>query len=301
MTLLWLVLAALPAAERQVALTIDDLPVAQSGPGACAPAELGRITEALLRPIERGKVPVTAFVIAGNCADLPVRDFARTIRRWQRAGAVIGNHTYSHRSFNTLSLEEYTADIDKADVLLREITGRPVRFFRSPMLHAGDTREKAIGLERFLTARGYRQSPVTFDNADWMFAFVYAAASDRGEKELAARVVAAYVPYIESVIAFFEQRAVTVAGRAFPQVMLLHANRLNAERLPDILAMFRRCGYRFVPLDEALRDPAYQLPNEYAGKGGFSWIHRWSMTKKLPPRGEPDEPAWLREAYERLR
>ena len=43
----------------------------------------------------------------------------------------------------------------------------------------------------------------------------------------------------------------------------------------------------------ALADEAYRLPEAYVGRGGFSWIHRWSMTKGMKSRGEPDPPAWV--------
>jgi hypothetical protein len=86
---------------------------------------------------------------------------------------------------------------------------------------------------------------------------------------------------------------VEVVGREFPQIMLLHANELNSRMMPDILEMFRRRGYRFISLDAALQDAAYRLPENYVGPGGFSWIHRWSITKGMPNRGEPDEPAWV--------
>ena len=67
----------------------------------------------------------------------------------------------------------------------------------------------------------------------------------------------------------------------------MHANELNADLMPDLLAMFRRRGYTFVPLNRALADDAYRLPEEYTGPNGFSWIHRWSRTKGMPPKGEP--------------
>jgi hypothetical protein len=87
-----------------------------------------------------------------------------------------------------------------------------------------------------------------------------------------------------------------VAGREFPQVLLLHANQLNADLMPELLQMFRRRGYTFVSLDTALADEAYDLSEEYVGRGGFSWIHRWSMTMGMKPRGEPEPAAWVREA-----
>jgi len=104
---------------------------------------------------------------------------------------------------------------------------------------------------------------------------------------------------MESIFAFFEERSKEVVGREFPQILLIHVSQLNADTMPDLLAMMRRRGYRFVSLDDALRDDAYKLADDYVGRGGFSWIHRWSRTKGMAPKGEPDEPAWIREEYER--
>ena len=61
--------------------------------------------------------------------------------------------------------------------------------------------------------------------------------------------------------------------------------------------MFRRRGYTFVSLEHALADDAYRLREDYVGRGGFSWIHRWSMTKGMKPKGEPDPPAWVAESW----
>jgi len=79
--------------------------------------------------------------------------------------------------------------------------------------------------------------------------------------------------------------------------MLLHASEMNSPTMPAILEMFHRRGYGLVSLAEALQDDAYRLPESYAGPGGFSWIHRWSMTKGMPNKGEPDEPEWVRRAF----
>jgi hypothetical protein len=105
------------------------------------------------------------------------------------------------------------------------------------------------------------------------------------------------VPYLESVVAFFEARSVEVVGSEFPQTLLLHANELNADLMPELLTMFRRRGHTFVSLDQALADEAYTLPEDYVGRGGFPWIHRWSKTKGIPAKGEPDPPAWVHAAW----
>ena len=76
--------------------------------------------------------------------------------------------------------------------------------------------------------------------------------------------------------------------------MLLHASELNSQKMPAILAMFKGRGYSFVSLNQALADDAYKTPEDYVGRGGFSWIHRWSRAKGMPNAGEPDEPEWVR-------
>ncbi len=132
-----------------------------------------------------------------------------------------------------------------------------------------------------------------------MFARVYANAKNRNQHKLAARVRQAYIPYLESIFDFFEKRSVEVAGHEFPQVLLLHVNHLNADTMPELLAMLKNRGYSIVPLAQALKDDTYQLEDSYAGPNGFSWIHRWSHTKGLSPKGEPAEPGWIREAFAR--
>lgn len=289
------------AAERQVAITFDDLPVAQSGAAACEEPGLTRLTQRLLRPFQEKGVPLTAFVIAGNCSGLAAEQRGAVLKLWMAAGAELGNHTYSHRGLNNTRIEQYEQDILRADTELKRAAGiSRLRYFRSPMLQTGPALETKQRLERFLLSHGYQQAPVTFDNSDWIFAYVYNGALGRGDHELARRVRDAYIPYMKSVIEFFEQRAVEVVGREFPQILLVHANQLNADAASDLLAMLESRGYRFISLEKALQDAAYRLPNDYAGTGGFSWIHRWSMTKGMANRGEPEAPAWIAEQYERL-
>jgi hypothetical protein len=106
---------------------------------------------------------------------------------------------------------------------------------------------------------------------------------------------------MDSIFAFFEVRSREVVGHEIAQTLLIHAHQLNAESMPALLQMMRSRGYEFVTLDRALADDGYRLPNEYAGPGGFSWIHRWSMTKHVQPKGEPDEPRYITDAYQKLR
>lgn len=280
-------------AGRQVSLTIDDLPRGGDGGGRTF-AGIRDMTERLLTPFREQRIPVTGFVNPGR-TELSPADLRRILNLWMDAGADLGNHTWSHADLNRLTVAEYEQEILKADEVLRpaiEARGKRLEFFRYPFLHAGSTAGTKQAIQDFLASHHYRNAPVTFDDSDYMFAAAY------NRPDLRARVDKEYIPYLESVVAFFEARSVEVAGREFPQILLLHANELNSRKMPEIMEMFRRRGYHFVSLDQALRDDVYRLPEHYAGPGGFSWIHRWSMTKGMPNKGEPDEPAWVRQAFQ---
>ena len=293
---LFLALAAY-SQPLQVAITIDDLPRGGDSRDARDLVSIRALTTQLLEPL-RG-IPVIGFVNAGRAEQLGAPGLQTVLRLWLDAGATLGNHTWSHPDLNTTPLADYEADLLHGEAAVTQALGHRPVYFRHPFLHAGKNADTRRGLENFLGEHHYRIAPVTLDNSDWMFAAVYAPAL-KTDPALAIRVRETYLAYMESIFDFFERRTREVVGRDIPQTLLIHASRLNADSMPALLAMMRRRGYRFVSLEDALKDPAYSLPDDYFGTGGFSWIHRWSRTKGMPNKGEPDEPAWIAEAYRNL-
>ena len=281
------------AAGREVAITIDDLPRGGDG-GPRDLASVREMTRKLLKPFQDQKIPLIGFVNAGRRVDFGPQGVRQILDQWLDAGADLGNHSYSHLNINQVPLAEYTADIVKGEPLLRAALaahGKKLEFYRHPFLFTGPTPQIKKEMQEFLDQHGYRVAPVTIDNDDYEYALLYT------KPEFKERVRKEYVPYIESIVAAFEKMSVQVVGREFPQILLIHANQINADLMPDLLAMFRRRGYTFVSLDHALADPAYRLPDEYAGTGGFSWIHRWGKTQGVTRTPEPELPSWARDAY----
>jgi peptidoglycan/xylan/chitin deacetylase (PgdA/CDA1 family) len=281
------------AQTRQVAITIDDLPRGGDG-GPRSYAAIRAMTEKLLRPFREQHIPVIGFVNQGRDVDFGPDGLRRILDLWLDSGADLGNHSRSHLNINEVSLDRYTADILAGEPILRAALaahGKKLEFYRHPFLFTGPTPEIKRQMQQFLDAHGYRVAPVTLDDSDYEFAALYTRPlyTERVKRE--------YVPYMESIVAFFEQRAVEVVGHDIPQILLIHASQLNADLMPDLLAMFRRRGYRFVSLSDALADDAYRLPDEYVGRGGWSWIHRWSKTKGMAPKGEPEPPRWVEESW----
>ncbi len=284
----------LTAAGRQVAITFDDLPRGGDG-GSRSLADIRAMSERLLRPFRDQKIPVVGFFNEGRQVEFGPEGLRQILDLWLNFGADLGNHSYSHLNINNnVPLDEYTADIVKGEPMLRAALasrGRTLRYYRHPFLFTGPTQDIKRGMQQFLDSHGYRVAPVTLDNSDYIYAALYSKPQYR------ERVRREYVPYMESIVTFFEKRSVEVVGREIPQILLLHASELNADLIPDLLAMFRRRGYTFVSLDQALADEAYRLPDAYAGRSGFSWIHRWSITKGMQPKGEPEPPRWVQDAW----
>jgi len=274
--------------DRKVAITIDDLPRGGDG-GDTTLESLRQMTQKLLRPFSQ-RVPVIGFVNEGRVPAIGRDGLREILDLWLDAGATLGNHSYSHLDINRVPLAEYEADVLKGETVLRQALaarGKHLEYFRHPFLHTGATPETKHDLAVFLHQHKYIEAPVTLDDGDYLFAAAYTRPGFHD------RVRSEYVPYMESIISFFEQRSVEVFGREIPQILLIHANQLNADLMPDLLAMFRARGYTFISLQDALKDEAYRSPENYVGKSGFSWIHRWSRTKGMPNKGEPDPPAWL--------
>lgn len=283
--------------QRTIAITIDDLPVVSTQSDIAARR---RITKKLLGHLTRAKVPAIGFVnenklYSGNARDERQVDL---LRMWLAAGFELGNHTFSHRSLNTTDLEVYKADVLKGQTITKELVtveDRALRFFRHPFLQTGRSVEVKRALESFLTEHGYRIAPISFDNADYIFSRAYDLMRDAGNKRSMKEIGRAYVPYMEAKLSYWERQSVTLFGREISQTLLIHANSINAEYLDDLIAMFRRRGYRIVDLDTALSDEAYLLPDNYIGPAGISWLHRWARDKGRDHivADEPTVPAFV--------
>ena len=285
--------------DRRAAVTFDDLPAVSIGRGAhCDRAVLERFTDRLLDEI--GAIPTVGFVVEEQVCDAGGLR-ADLLTRWLDAGHALGNHTAEHRDLNDLSAAAYTRGIVRGEATtapLLAARGDSLRYFRYPYLHAGDTAEKKEAVEAFLAERGYASAPVTLDSDEWVFASAYVRAAERGDRTQMRRIGAAYVSFMEDITAHFEGWSAEVLGYELPQILLLHANLLNADYFGEVAAMLARRGYRFVELDEAMEDPAYARPNGYVGENGPSWLHRWAGDDGLDLRWEPGAPQWVWDLYE---
>ena len=286
-------------ASRRIAITIDDLPVVSVTRRDLAFQQ--RVTRELLAALGRHRVPAIGFVNENKLEENGAVDPRRValLQAWLARGMELGNHGYAHLDLHHTPLDEFQRDVLRGERITRPVmdsAGVTLRWFRHPMLHTGRSLATRDSLHRFLAEHGYAVAPVTMDNNEYIFA----AAFDRTPDEaLRQRIAATYLAYMESVVAFYESQSVAHLGRDIPHVLLLHANALNAATLDQLLHMLVRRGYAFVPIAEAIADPAYRSADTYVGPGGITWLHRWALTagkRGAAFAGEPEVPAWVREA-----
>ncbi|HET8674891.1 MAG TPA: polysaccharide deacetylase family protein [Blastocatellia bacterium] len=288
-------------ARREIAITFDDLPGVQMAGGSCNPKAFEELNRKLIISLTLHKIPALGLVVESRLCEEKKAALAGLLGMWLDAGLDLGNHSFSHPDLNNTALSIYKADVIRGEAtvqrLLRE-RGRKIKYFRHPYLHAGKDIETKRAFERFLFERGYQVAPVTIDNQEWVFAEVYARALRRRDMVTARRVGEGYIAYMEEVFDFFERLSVEVIGYEIKQVLLLHDNPLNADYLGRLVQMMRERGYKFVSLEQVLEDPAYRLPDTYAGPQGLSWLHRWSISKGNKMKEEPREPQWIRKLFE---
>nr|WP_035894329.1 polysaccharide deacetylase family protein [Legionella oakridgensis] len=227
------------AQNRQVAITIDDLPFV----GESKNFHLNMIIESF----KDNEVPATGFIIANNVKpeNWPV------LRKFRDAGLGLGNHTSSHINLKKVDADTYIQDVDEADKILEPILSEP-KYFRYPYLEMGNNNKKNKVLH-YLSSKNYQIAPVTIDSKDFIFNQLLLAVPENSRRAFMTVLKPAYLDFLWQQTLMAEERSRTSRKTEQSQILLIHANLLNAYALPDILTMYRQHGYRFVSLDEALK------------------------------------------------
>lgn len=292
-------ISAAKAPSRQIAVTIDDLPWATLGDAT--PDTLAQFHPRLITAMKEAGIPLIGFVNEGKLVSGDKVDTSRVhlLKDWVDAGFDLGNHSYSHADLHAVGLEAYESDILRGEVFLRPLlagVNKKPEWFRHPYLRAGRTVEDKAVLQAFLAEHGYQIAPVTVDTSDWVWAGAYRKAIAANDTASMTRLREDYVPYMVSKLDYFEDQSVQLLGYNLPQILLMHANEINADTFGQLVAAIRGRGYEFITLETAMKDPAYQRPDAYLGKWGPSWIHRWATGEGRPKgfyAGEPVTPAWV--------
>jgi peptidoglycan-N-acetylglucosamine deacetylase len=281
--------------DRQVAITIDDLPAGMAD--RTSAADIVAMTAKLLGTLRDQKVPVVGFVNEKKLYKTgEVDERIKALQMWLDYGFELGNHTFSHMSLNQSGLKAWEDDVIQGENVTRILLAQhkmKLRYLRHPYLDTGRDLQTRREAEKFLVDRGYRIAPVTLDGWDWMFAGLYEDAKKRNDTALQQQIVQAYLAHHDASFAYDEQLAARIVGYEPKQILLLHASNLEADHISELLDLLRKRGYRFITLEDALSDSAYSLPDTYVGEEGSGWIEHWAISQGKIPQGGPEMPQWV--------
>jgi len=265
---------------KKVAISVDDLPFVL---GISTELEY-KATQNILDVFNQNKIPAIGFVNEGKIFNNPEKEEARkrTLSLWESKGYYLGNHTYSHGSLNNVSVEDYQQDILKGEIYLREIwkdeEKKYPKYYRYPYLQTGPTEEKKKSIEKFLIANEYINVPVTIDNSEWIFNALYVGAMKKEDEEQKHLIGNLYVQHMKEYIDHYESLHHQLNPDTISQILLIHANHINADYLEVIIDYFDEKDYEFVSVEEAMSNSIYNSTNNYVGPAGISWLERWAIS-----------------------
>jgi peptidoglycan/xylan/chitin deacetylase (PgdA/CDA1 family) len=278
--LLVLPFAACAQPQREIAITIDDVPLV----GYYTYVDdwsRHQAVDSMTAALARHDAPFTVFAIGQDVAD----DAGRALlNRWLDAGAALGNHTYTHRNMGELTVAEGALDIARADTLLRPIAdarGLPMRFFRFPFLAQGVTLEQKQAYADVLAQMGLYNARVSVSNDDWEYNARYREAELAEQWEERYEIGQDYVRHLLESVRYWDAVGEELAGRPVRHVLLLHANRVNRDYLGTLLDSLAADGFTFVDLDRAYADPIYSEADRWPSRDGVSFLEHLRQTRRL--------------------
>ncbi len=259
---------------NEIAITFDDLP-AQEDKSA---AEQMQINQMILSALKQFSAPAIGFVNEGKVhKNKEISEKTKILKLWIDNGHTLGNHTYSHKAFSRTKDDEFFEDIEKGSIIsakLMKEAGIEYKYFRHPYLDTGTSEAKRKNLENYLKHKGYIIAPVTIDTDDWKFD---QELRERPNDKL--KIITKYLEHTKLKFAFYKQASEKIFNRNIKHVWLLHCNQINAYAMKDLLQIASDFGYKFISLDDAMKDLAYQEADNYYAPFGVSWLYRWDFTR----------------------
>lgn len=291
-----------PGPQRAIAITVDDLPAGAAN--FMSSQDILAMTAKLVATLHDQNVPAVGFVNEQKLYKPgEVDDRIKALNLWLDNGLELGNHTFAHTSLNRVTLQAWEEEVVRGETVTRILMTQhkmPLRYLRHPYLDTGRDLQTRRDAEAFLSSRGYQIAPVTMDAWDWMYATVYDDARKRGDNALLQQLLNSYLDHTTAVFDCYEKLSKDLFGYEPKQILLMHANWLEADHIRDVVELLRKRGYKFISLEEALGDGAYSSPDLYVGEG-TGWIDHWLITRGKPAFNEPAFPQWVIDRANELR
>jgi peptidoglycan-N-acetylglucosamine deacetylase len=253
-------------AQKQICITFDELPAARSF------GEVDRlaINQPILEALKKHGVKATGFVVGEQ-----IEGSYDVLGEWLNQGHRLGNQTWSGQDYNELSPEQFLGDVRKGSDALEPMLsgfGQKKRYFRYPFLHYGDTRERRKAVGPFLEDRGYIVAPATVIPEDYLYNLNLLKLGKQPDSTKFDRLLNDYINSVIDELERVERVGKNLLSRPVSQILVLRANQLNAACLEEMLKALEASGYKYLSLDDALKDDVYKIPEAYYGLKGLGYL-----------------------------
>jgi len=253
-------------ATKEICITFDELPVAES----FTDVDRVAITDAILDALKLHEIKAAGFVVGsriGNSYDL--------LGKWLNNGHRLGNLTYSHQDFHEMDAETFLGDVvsgsDAIETMLSGF-GQKKRYFRYPFLHYGNTVDKKRQAKSFMKEYGINVVHATVVVEDYLYNMTVEKSGGELDSADYDLLLSEYITHVLDEVVRAENLAREIVKRPCHQILQLRANQLNALVLDELLMALEEDGYKFVSLDEALKDKLYDAPEAYFGMRGVGYL-----------------------------
>tara|TARA_B110001454_G_scaffold16145_1_gene14533 strand:+ start:30495 stop:31379 length:885 start_codon:yes stop_codon:yes gene_type:complete len=265
-------------AKIQMAITVDDLPAHGQLPGGYNRLQ---ITKKMLDVLKSHQIPeVYGFLNASKIGDDKI--LMESVKLWTDTGYPLGNHTFTHKSINKVSLAEFKQEIDNNESALQNYGGKfDWKYFRYPYLHEGNTLETRNAIRDHLKSKGYKIAQVTVDFEDWSWNDPYARCLDKNEKKTIKWLKSTFIANAKEHLRREVKLSKFLFQRPVKHILLLHVGAFDADMMDELLLMYKKEGVEFIPLSEAISDEIYTIDPALAAEHGSELTFQILKSKNL--------------------
>jgi peptidoglycan-N-acetylglucosamine deacetylase len=283
---MFLILVAGVACGQQMAVTFDDLPAHGAMPLGTTRLQ---IVQSILATLQQEGMPATYGFINGKKVEDDPSSLA-VLKAWRAAGQPLGNHTWAHLDLGKETAQQFEAEVSRNEPLLKDLMAKEDwHWLRYPYLREGDTQEKRRAVRAWLFAQRYRIAETSMDFEDYLWNEPYARCLAKRDEASIQKLHDGYLAVAAQYYILARQLSQMIYGRDVKHVLLMHVGAFDARMLPELLALYRAKGVKFISLPDAISDPAYQEDPDIGDAGGGTLLelmmekHRLKMPANTKP------------------
>lgn len=262
-----------PLDGLEIALTINDMIRGEGDPDDvdnwCEHENTRENFDKLLGALKQHQLPPTVAFVVGQTLD------PQLARDWVASGNQLGSLTYSLRKPNRSTADQFIDDIARNEQTIgsyQPATPAQPRYFRFPRLKVSLDGETRATISNYLRDNHYTVALATIEARDAQFNRIYCSALSRNDASCVHLVKAYFKSLLLETSLQARESARQLSGREVKHILVVKADQFTCDHLAETIAWYKSLGARFIPLEEALRDPFYSMIDEQ-GKpvaSGFS-------------------------------